>query len=69
MNHYRDTKPISYGFIDPGCDCATEADVLALVAEATELLHNATYADGQGTVLTVDCECLEKALLPFNRED
>ncbi len=33
-----------------------------LLAEAIELLRNATYADGQATVLTQDCEALEAAI-------
>lgn len=34
----------------------------AVRAEAEELLRNATYEDGQATVLTQDCEALEAAL-------
>lgn len=33
-----------------------------LLYEAMELLRNATYADGQATVLTKDCEALEAAI-------
>lgn len=39
-----------------------------LVAEARELLNNATFADGQGIILTQDAEALEAALARYDAE-
>lgn len=38
----------------------------AVIAEARELLKNATYSDGQAICLTQDCEALEVAVERFD---
>lgn len=49
-----------------GDDALIDARLIAavpeLLAEAKELLRNATFADGQAIVLTQDCEALAAAI-------
>jgi hypothetical protein len=57
-----ETNKLIAGKIRVEGDARLIAAAPALLAEAIELLRNATYADGQGFVLTQDCEALEAAI-------
>lgn len=60
---------------DMGVDSCAEAEANArliaaaptLLAEAVELLRNATFADGLGTIRTQDAEALEAAIASVTR--
>ncbi len=60
LDHHRNRRMWTEGEFSANARLIAAAP--RLLAEAVELLRHATFADGQGTILTQDAEALEAAI-------